>query len=117
VSQLFKYFGLDVRENNSAPRKKRGEAAKWHHEGRALLLGVIADQFVKAKGGDYENKKTGKVIHRKQSSWRDLYEKYKASESLKPGIPLFQVEKRARRKTVKVFVKQFFKKYKEFTRE
>jgi hypothetical protein len=109
VSCMMKYFGLDV-QNGKAPRKQVGKSAMWHHEGRALILGVIADLFIKAKGGDYTNK-TGKIIRRRKCPYRSIYELEKAKQLEMVDKPII-AEKRARRKMMKEFIKDFYKAYK-----
>ena len=96
VSAMMKYFGLDVRDGK-APRLQKGQMAKWHHKGRSLILGVIADSFVKQR-----------------SPYRAIYDKEKEKQ-----IPLCEkliiAEKRARRKMAKEFMKDFYSAYKKLT--
>lgn len=97
VSHAYAYFGLDVR-GGKAPRKTKGQTANWSHKGRCLLLGVIGDSFVKHRTPKY----------------RDIYDAEKARQ--KPlceaaGLKPIAAERRARRKAVKVFFKDFFQAY------
>lgn len=94
VSHMMAYFGLDVRDGK-APRKTKGQIANWHQEGRSLILGVIADLFVKMRTPIY----------------RDIYEKEKAKQLPLTDKPII-AEKRARRKMAKEFIKDFYREYK-----
>jgi hypothetical protein len=131
-SKLCSYFGLSV-VNGSAPRKEKGKVASWHQAGRALLLGIIADSFVKQTGkspidsktGNPKTKKDGTVITRKRSKYRDLYDQFKEQEVKKiwtgetiknkklvqgQPVPGWLSESRTRRKMVKAFLEEFYDK-------
>lgn len=99
VSSMWKYFGLDVRDGK-APRRKKGEVANWSQAGRSLLLGVLADSFVKHRTPIY----------------RDIYDREKAKQLPLVERPII-AERRARRKAVKEFIKDFFQAYKKYGRE
>ena len=96
VSKLMKCWGLDV-QNGKAPRKQAGKVAKWNHKARSLVLGVIADSFVKQR-----------------SPYRDIYDKEKDKQK-KICDKLIIAERRARRKMAKEFVKDYFKAYKKLS--
>ena len=118
IACMWAYFGLGVK-NGAAQRKRKGERANWHQEGRALILGIIASSFVKQVGREGTSK-NGKTIVYKQGEYRDLYDKIKAEEIVKKDqdgndVPLWQVEKRTKRKMMKIFMKKFFKAYKKLT--
>jgi uncharacterized short protein YbdD (DUF466 family) len=103
-SSLWKYFGLDVRDGK-APRRQKGQVANWSQKGRSLVLGIIADSFIKQRTPGY----------------RELYDAAKAKElaeeELNPGTrldtkrfgtpehkPLGHADKRAKRKMMKLFM-------------
>lgn len=101
------YFGIHVKDGQ-APRKQMGVLANWHQKGRSLMLGVIADSFIKQRTPLY----------------REVYEKEK-----KKQLPICKLmfngklgykitaERRARRKAVKTFLKDFYQAYKRLGRD
>jgi hypothetical protein len=137
--KLCSYFGLHVVEGK-APRREKGQQANWHQKGRALLLGIVASKFIMqvgkppidSKTGKPKLKKDGTVITKKRSKFRDLYEQSKEAETGKiwtgetvkkqnliqgEPIPPWMVEKRAKRKIVKEFLREFYDKSKELVGE
>lgn len=98
VSHLMSYFGLDVRDGK-APKRAKGQVANWHHRGRSLLLGVIGDSFIKQRTPIY----------------RDMYDAEKAIQ-LEICERKIHAERRAIRKAVKQFVKDFYSAYKQYGR-
>lgn len=94
-SHMQAYFGLSV-VDGKAPRKQKGKTANWHQKGRSLLLGVVGDMFIKQRTPLY----------------RDIYDSEKARQ-----IPLCETlghaHKRATRKAVKRFFRDFYKSYKK----
>lgn len=105
ASHLNSYFGLGVKDGK-APRRQKGQKAGWHHRGRSLILGVIADQFVKQ----------GTPV------FREVYDAEKARQlALLPpsetGLSAQGLaEKRARRKAAKTFMKDFYQAYQSLGR-
>ncbi len=96
--KMMSYFGLAVDKDNKAPKLKKGQIANWNQKARALILGVVADQFVKQKTPKY----------------REIYdvEKKKQLEVLKGEKTCKgHAERRARRKAAKYFMKDLWKEY------
>lgn len=102
VSHFMSYFGLDV-EDGKAPKKQKGEAARWHHKGRSHLLGVIGDGFVKGRYMPYR-----RIYDDEKAKQLPIcYEKKAGKKGYKQWA-----HRRAIRKMVKEFVKEFFGAYK-----
>jgi hypothetical protein len=109
-SALWAYSGLSVEEDGRAPRREKGKASSYNPKLKTLLLGVLADSFVKQRTPVY----------------RDIYDQEKARQLARPhpagelaekfngrgkkyrdtDLNLWpcHAEKRARRKAAKVFL-------------
>lgn len=97
ISCLFKNFGLDV-QDGKAPKKQKGKAARWNHQARALLVGVLPECWNR----------------RKECYYRQLIDAEKTRQAeLHPELTKGHVQNRAFRYATKHFLKEFFKKYKE----
>ncbi len=108
ISCYMAYFGLHT-VDGKAPRKSKGKMANWDQDGRALILGVIGDIFVKLKEGQYV-RKDGKVVKRKGSPYRDIYDKARLHYDPISERPII-AHRCAIRKACIVFMKKLWKAY------
>jgi hypothetical protein len=113
--KLYKAWGLDVQEDGCAPKKKRGQLAHWNHAARAMLLGVFGGVIIKLNGGSY-TRKDGKIVNRTASPYRLIYDEEKQKQ-LDNGLTKLHAHNRAKRKAVKLFVKQYYFEYKRLSLE
>lgn len=122
LGQARAYFGLDVRDGK-APKRKSGEQANWHQDGRALIVGVISCVFIRNKACEVEIKRgpnAGKKYQKKGCHYRAVYEQFKAQEVAKneareksKQLTPKHVDNRARRLLAKAFFADFYYKYRE----
>tara|TARA_Y100000310_G_scaffold72876_1_gene69036 strand:- start:8219 stop:9223 length:1005 start_codon:yes stop_codon:yes gene_type:complete len=103
VSKLWKYLGLDVQDGHM-PKLKKGQTAGFHTKGRALLIGIIGDSFIKQRTPEY------RPIYDATKA-RLLAEHEKTGNRLNPKYPLGHASNMARRKMVKMFVKDLWVKW------
>lgn len=62
---VWKYAGLDVREDGRSPRRKRGELAGFNPELRAFLIVRVGDPIIKVRGpyrAIYDRRKAATLI-------------------------------------------------------
>lgn len=105
VSSLWHYFGVHV-ENGKAVRRAHGEAMTYNPEAKSLVLGVIADSFIKQRTPLYrplydteKEKQLAKTYptHELASKWHG----YTVTDThLSQG----HANNRAKRKTMKIFL-------------
>ena len=99
VYHLYKGFGLDV-QGGKAPKKRKGTAARWNHDARALLIGNLAPSWNK----------------RKDCFYRQMIDAEKIRQAgLYPELTALHVQNRAFRFAVKRFLKEYFYTYKELS--
>ena len=108
LQSLWHYCGLHVGKDGRAPKRKRGEKMSWNPLLKALLLESI-----------------GKTLIRKQSKYRQIFEKYMTEEKTKhdwktceqcqevyekskKNTEKLHVFNRAKRKVVKDFLKDLW---------
>lgn len=91
VSSVWKYAGLDVVEGK-APKKKKGQKITWNPKLRSVGYN-IGESLVKTVKGQY----------------RPWYDKFKEEEVRRhPDLSRGHLDRRARRKTVKLFISHMF---------
>ena len=104
-SKLWKYFGLDV-QNGKAPRLTKGKHTTYDPTKRAIVLGVLGEQFIKQKTPIYrkiyDNEKQRQLDKRYEPGV--LEEKYNGYKTEDVHISLNHAHKRAIRKMIKVFM-------------
>ena len=114
ISNLWSYFGFGVIEGK-APKMKSGETGGYNVKARALVAGIIADNFIKSKSPYkkiYDEEKTKQLaIGYKEG---ELFAKY--GKPYKKGdtkLKLLHAHNRAKRKMVKIFLSHLWLKWRE----
>ena len=90
LRSLWHYCGLHV-VNGKAPKRKKGSQHDWNPKLRALLLGVLADNFIKKRTPKY----------------REIYDQEKERQ-LQNGLTKAHAHRRAIRKMMKEFLKDLW---------
>jgi hypothetical protein len=104
VSDLYAYFGVHVKDGACVWRKK-GEAANWNSTGRMFICELVPTQFIRQKTPVYraiyedEKDRCTKMFEADQK-------KHKSDRRIKNRM---HAERRARRKTGKIFLHHLWK--------
>lgn len=111
VSKLWRYAGMAVIEGE-AERTTRGEKSHFNRDLKTLLLGVVADNFVKQQTPIYidiyyAEKERQRRLHPEpeQASGKKLWSK---------DYTPMHIDRMARRKMMKIFLQHLWLKWREF---
>lgn len=108
-SALASYAGLKT-ENGIAPKKRKGTSISHHPRLKSLLLGVIADSFIKQRTPLYRDI----YDNTKQTELAKIYpighlkEHYNGYEETDTKLLLGHAHNRAMRKTAKIFLEHYW---------
>lgn len=97
ISAMWSYSGLGLDDQGQARKRAKGEVANWMPRLRMILCGRLADSFIR--------------LADKKATGRRLYDQYKAfyvERDTPKGLTKDHINRRARRKLVKVFLGSFW---------
>lgn len=122
VSKLWAYAGLHLKDGK-APKLRKGQNANWNGKFRSLLLGIVADSFIKQRTPKYRNiyDKEKEKLSKKEYPVGYLHKDFNFKKK-KGGycyketdtkLTKLHIDKRARRKMMQIFVRDLYNKWKE----
>ena len=109
VSKVHKWFGLDV-SNGKAPRKTKGKTTTFDIKRRALVIGVLGDQFVRNKKSFYRkyyDEDKQRQLNRVYPV-DELASKYNGYKKEDTKLTQGHAHNRAVRKAVKLFLSHYW---------
>ena len=105
VSSLWHYFGVHV-ENGKAVKREAGSAMNYNPKAKSLVLGIIADSFIKQRTplyrSIYDNEKAKQLV--KEYTPGELAGRWHGYKPEDTNLLLNHAHRRAMRKMVKVFL-------------
>lgn len=108
ISNLYAYFGVHVQDGACVKRQK-GQVSNWNSTGRMLVCEMIPDQFVRHKSPVYN----GIYAEEKARQMKLFEEDANKPKAKKRCHSKGHAERRARRKTGKIFLHHLWKKWRE----